>query len=53
MREDLTRRNNIEIRGREYFIQLLKSDAISEVGENVRRGSIGENEWVVKKVMRD
>ena len=36
--------NNIEVRWKEYFVQLLNGDEISKVGENSRRGRIGGNE---------
>ena len=32
MSEKLTRENDIEVRVREYFVQLLNEDKISEVG---------------------
>ena len=44
--EDLTQDNDIESRWKEYFAQLLNGDEINEVGEDVRRARIGENERV-------
>ena len=40
MGEDLTREKNTEGRWREYFVNLLNGDEISEVGGNVRRARI-------------
>ena len=50
--EDLTQDNDIESRWKEYFAQLLNGDEINEVGEDVRRARIGENERVVREVVR-
>ena len=36
--EELTQENDIEARWKEYFVQLLNSDEIREVGGDVRRG---------------
>ena len=41
MGEKLTVENDIEGRWREYFVQLLNGDEISEVGKDVRKGRIG------------
>ena len=48
MREELTRENDIEGSWKEYFVQLLKGDEIREVGEDIRRENIGENERVLR-----
>ena len=47
--EELTRENDIEGRWKEYFVQLLNGDEIREVGGDIRRVRIGENERVVKR----
>ena len=44
--EEVTRENDIEVRWREYFVQLLNGDEISEVGVRKR---IGGNEKVVRR----
>ena len=41
MEEELSLENDVEVRWREYFVQLLNDFEIIEVGENVRRGRIG------------
>ena len=53
MRNSLTQENNIEGRWKEYFLQLLNGDKIKEVGGDIRRERIGENERVVKRVVRE
>ena len=40
--------NDVEVRWREYFVQLLNVDAISEIGGNVRRIKIRGNGRIVK-----
>ena len=52
MGEELTRENDIEGRWKEYFVQLLNGE-IREVEGHVRRGRIGEDERVVKEVVRE
>ena len=42
MGEELTRGNDTEVSWREYFVQLVHSDEIREVGGDVRRARIGE-----------
>ena len=41
MEEELSLENDVEVRWREYFVQLLNDFEIIEVGENVKRGRIG------------
>ena len=53
MGEELTRENDNEGRWKEYFIQLLNGDEITEVGGDVRRVRIGDNERLVRKVVRE
>ena len=48
MGEELTWGNELRVDG-EYFVQLLNGDEISEVGGDIRRESIGENERVVMR----
>ena len=48
MGKELSWENNIEVRWKEYFVQLLNSDKISEIG--VRKPRIGGYEKVVRKV---
>ena len=48
--EELTRENDIEGRWKEYFVQLLNDDEIREVGGDVRRETIGDNERVVREM---
>ena len=40
MGEELARENDIEVRSRQYFFELLNGDEISELGRNVRREMI-------------
>ena len=49
--EELTEENGIEVRWREYFVQLLNGEEISE--EGVRRARIGGNERMLRMVMRE
>ena len=51
--EELTREDNVDVRWREYFVQLLNDGKISEVVWDVRRARIGGNEGVVRKVVRE
>ena len=53
MGEELTQENDIEGRWKEYFVQLLNGDEIRDVGRHVRRETIGENERVVREMVRD
>ena len=53
MGEELTRENDIKDRWKEYFVQLLNVDEIREVGGGVKRERIGENEKVVREVVRE
>ena len=48
MGEELTRENDTEGRWKEYFVQVLNSDEISEVRGDIRRERIGENERAVR-----
>ena len=50
MDEELPKENDIEVRWKEYFVQLLNGDEISEV--RVRRKRIGGNDSIVRKVVR-
>ena len=50
--EELIRENDTEIRWKEHYVLLLNDDKINEVGEDVRRARIGENERVVREVVR-
>ena len=51
MVKELTRENDSSDRRKEYFIQLLNGDEISEV--DVSRARIGENEIVITEVVRE
>ena len=42
--DEANRRNDTEVRQREYFVQLLKGEEISEVEGDVGRGKIGGRE---------
>ena len=55
MREGLTRENDVKIRWREYFGQLLNGDPISEGGgnDNVGEESVGGNERVIIRVLKE
>ena len=53
MGEELTRENDIEGRWKDYFVQLLKGDEMGEVGGDIRRERIVENERVVREVVRE
>ena len=53
MGEELTRENDIESRWKNYFVQLLNGDEIREVGGDIRRESIRENERVVREMVRE
>ena len=44
MGEELTEENDIEGRRKEYFVQLANVDEIREVGGDIKRERIGENE---------
>ena len=50
---ELIRENDIEVRWREYFVQLLNGDEVSEVGVDVLRARIRGDERVVRKVGRE
>ena len=47
MGEELTQETHIEGIWKEYFVQLLNSDEIREVGGDIKRERIRENERVV------
>ena len=49
MGEELTQENGIEGRWKEYFVQLLNHNEIKDL----MRARIGENEKVVRKVVRE
>ena len=53
MREELTRENVIEGRWKEYLVQLLNGDEIKGVGGDIKKERIGENERVVRGVVRE
>ena len=53
MGEKLTQESDIEGGWKEYFVQLLNSDGIREVGGDIRWERIGENERVVRRVVRE
>ena len=53
MGEELTQEDDTEGRWKEYFVQLLNGDEIREVGGDIRREKIGENERVVRELVRD
>ena len=53
MGEELTRENDIEGRWKEYFVQLQNGDEIREVGGDIRKDRIGENERVVREMVRE
>ena len=53
MGELLTWENGTEGRWKKYFVQLLNGDEIREVGGDVRRERVGENERVVRELMRE
>ena len=44
MGEELTRENDVEVRWREYFAQVLIGDKMNEVGGAVQRGDWREGE---------
>ena len=52
MREELTQENEIRVDGK-YFVYLLDGDKISEVGADLWRARIGENEKVGNEVIRE
>ena len=51
--EELTQKNDVEVKWREYFVQIMNGDEISEVRENVKRERTGGNEGVVGKMVRE
>ena len=53
MGEELTCENDIEGRWKEYFVQLQNGDEIREVGGDIRKDRIGENERVVREMVRE
>ena len=42
MNEELTRADDTELKWKEYFVQVLNGDEISEIGGDVRKARIGE-----------
>ena len=53
MNEELTRADDTELKWREFFVQVLNGDEISEIGGDVRKARIGENERVARKGVRE
>ena len=53
MGEELTRENDIEGRCKECFVRLLNGDEIREVGGDIRRERVRENEREVREVVRE
>ena len=53
MGEGLAQENDSEGRWKEYFVQLLSGDEITEVGRDVRRERIEQKERVVREVVRE
>ena len=48
---ELTQENDTAVRWKEYFVQLLNVDEITEIG--IRRVRIGWNERVARNVVRE
>ena len=53
MGEELIRENGIEGRWKEYLVQLWNGDQIREVGGDIIMERIGENERIVREMVRE